>query len=1558
MSDKTCSIRTRKFITNRLLSRKQFVIDVLHPGRPNVSKSELKDKLSNIYDVKDTSTIFAFGFRTQFGGGRSTGFGVIYDNLAVAKQFEPKYRLIRNCLAKKVEKSRKQKKERRNRAKTVRGVKKVGAEANLARRNLGRETSEPWVARGKIFSSSSTSCSRAAPCSSHAIPARQNHGSLRATVAACASSTAGSPSQLPSVQSQLASNDPPVWDRSRALVEAAKSHERGSELRATIQLLQSKAGPSGGQQQLYQLSDQLLHAVNEASAHFPWLNSTAMSAALITPFLLADLLEHHDLEEALGTQAAVAAADVRLIVRAAQQFHTDALSLVDWSLQACSLEASLVAALFFLHHPDVHPVGLSFSKLLYTRLGHPGTGPTSSSSPSALEIVEGGLGASEGSLAHAGSMRHVVFMCSGSESDPNHGIDTLDKEQPCNDPSLPSSSSETQPSGTEESGLVSDAEACQPDPPEAGSSSGEQPQQQPELESSPEKADGETSPGKGEGTRAPSTVQLLAASKLSELRDVGRSQGTTGTAVQIQLTQDGSRPLLYRPGRRIIPEEEKPEEQAAAPSAEGQARLGRDGQAVGSSQAGEGAVGLAELDAEIAAAAAAAAMLDEDIYTPPIKRAPPQKLQLTPSGNTILSTPLGSHAASDPLGSAGDKRAGADPGSLSVKVPLLGPLYMSNESRTFPHVDLCFNAGKNGKDRLAVRLEYTMERSDPSAIAKLHIFNQSRISRRRRQEAVVSVNGEEVYPGGAGIQLCEGDEVRIGKGKGAAKFVVEPAVDCEEDPMLSQVEQALLRYCPLDSPAQPQQQQARRSTPGPGPGAEYVRNYSVEKGLYSGGKGKEEYMLLSDMHFVQMACLSRHEPETANRGFGLIARKDTKNIGLWLSWAQLATRMGSVKKARDLYRAAAEVAGNVDLTQGTTPIPTVTSKGMVLGENGLLSSSSDDEDSNARLATYASRTAAAVAAAAAAASERTVPAESLTLDQGEKSDEPPPLRSVLFNWARLEWNQKQYGPARHLWRKSADLALAHPEGWAAGGAGIVLHSWALAELQSDNVRNARIIAAEALRKCPEDQPLYVLAELATAFCLRAYEMDRLDKHLYYVWPKVEAASGEPDRARVLFERGMEYHPMNTKIMNMYAQFEEEQGDVDAARELHDRALEIDSHSQTTLFNRAAWAGLETNVGNLEFAKELIYEGLELHGERHVTVGLLVVLSKICRMEGRTEESREILDRASKYSNNFNTAIIKERALLCNMCGEKDMARNLAAHLSSVERLKEAKKAGAWGWQAWQQYFAESRTTKRRQLVINAHRRKQELGLWDSPGKPGPVPRGEREGVAMEPLVPVWQQAPVEETGQPAEGDSQGSGEGQYSQGSGEVGEAGYDPTWQGYGYQGQYYQAQGSQEEAAQYGEQGQGQYSEQGQGQYADQGQGQYTDQGPYADQGQYSSAGYSAEGQYSGAEYAGEGQYSGVDGEYDGYEEQAPLTQAEIDRLILLELDEEESFEGEAEVREETGGEESFEGGAEVGEESVEGGAEGGEGAVEEEADVGEGAVEGEVEDELSEPLLRREN
>lgn len=88
------TIRTRKFITNRLLARRQFVVDVLHPSRPNVAKTEVSEKIAEMYKA-DKQRVVTFGFRTHFGGGRSTGFALIYDDETSQKKFEPKYRLIR-----------------------------------------------------------------------------------------------------------------------------------------------------------------------------------------------------------------------------------------------------------------------------------------------------------------------------------------------------------------------------------------------------------------------------------------------------------------------------------------------------------------------------------------------------------------------------------------------------------------------------------------------------------------------------------------------------------------------------------------------------------------------------------------------------------------------------------------------------------------------------------------------------------------------------------------------------------------------------------------------------------------------------------------------------------------------------------------------------------------------------------------------------------------------------------------------------------------------------------------------------------------------------------------------------------------------------------------------------------------------------------------------------------------------------------------------------------------------------------------------------------------------
>ena len=70
------------------------VIDVLHPGRANVPHAEIQKELAEKYRAKG-NCVFTFGMKTAFGGGKSTGFGLVYDSEATAMKMEARYRLVR-----------------------------------------------------------------------------------------------------------------------------------------------------------------------------------------------------------------------------------------------------------------------------------------------------------------------------------------------------------------------------------------------------------------------------------------------------------------------------------------------------------------------------------------------------------------------------------------------------------------------------------------------------------------------------------------------------------------------------------------------------------------------------------------------------------------------------------------------------------------------------------------------------------------------------------------------------------------------------------------------------------------------------------------------------------------------------------------------------------------------------------------------------------------------------------------------------------------------------------------------------------------------------------------------------------------------------------------------------------------------------------------------------------------------------------------------------------------------------------------------------------------------
>ena len=88
------TIKTRRLRVNKLLARKELLLDIFHEGKPNVSQKDLRELIANKYRW-EPKNIIMFGMKTAFGGNRSTGFCLAYDNQQYLVKYEPNYRLRR-----------------------------------------------------------------------------------------------------------------------------------------------------------------------------------------------------------------------------------------------------------------------------------------------------------------------------------------------------------------------------------------------------------------------------------------------------------------------------------------------------------------------------------------------------------------------------------------------------------------------------------------------------------------------------------------------------------------------------------------------------------------------------------------------------------------------------------------------------------------------------------------------------------------------------------------------------------------------------------------------------------------------------------------------------------------------------------------------------------------------------------------------------------------------------------------------------------------------------------------------------------------------------------------------------------------------------------------------------------------------------------------------------------------------------------------------------------------------------------------------------------------------
>ena len=84
----------------------------------------IREKLAKVYK-RDENCISVYGLKVAFGGGSTTGFACIYDNLDSRKKFDQRHQMARDGVVEKKPKTRRSKKELKTRVNKVRGTEKA-----------------------------------------------------------------------------------------------------------------------------------------------------------------------------------------------------------------------------------------------------------------------------------------------------------------------------------------------------------------------------------------------------------------------------------------------------------------------------------------------------------------------------------------------------------------------------------------------------------------------------------------------------------------------------------------------------------------------------------------------------------------------------------------------------------------------------------------------------------------------------------------------------------------------------------------------------------------------------------------------------------------------------------------------------------------------------------------------------------------------------------------------------------------------------------------------------------------------------------------------------------------------------------------------------------------------------------------------------------------------------------------------------------------------------------------------------------------------------------------
>ncbi|KAI0564125.1 TPR repeat containing protein [Gracilaria domingensis] len=220
--------------------------------------------------------------------------------------------------------------------------------------------------------------------------------------------------------------------------------------------------------------------------------------------------------------------------------------------------------------------------------------------------------------------------------------------------------------------------------------------------------------------------------------------------------------------------------------------------------------------------------------------------------------------------------------------------------------------------------------------------------------------------------------------------------------------------------------------------------------------------------------------------------------------------------------------------------------------------------------------------------------------------------SVWHGYGQLELKQdRNPDRARELFR----LGVAQTR----EDTSFIWHSWGMLELQQRQVRDARRVFHDALKRYPRNSRVLVGAALAHAascssthsevkeaveFFKRAVGADPTHAHAWQAWGVFELRRGRPDAAQALFRRGLRLCPSHGALWQAWGVLETSRGDFSKARQLYQKGAQA-CPAHVHLFQ--AWACMEVRSGNIDKARELLDHALELdaaHGAVWNAYGLL------------------------------------------------------------------------------------------------------------------------------------------------------------------------------------------------------------------------------------------------------------------------------------------------------------------------------------------------------------------